>query len=174
MVERPGIMFFFDDWLPLMELEDASIARLIRAALRYGRYGELPELDGTEAILWAILLPKLNRDAERYQNRRDSGEYAVYCREAKRTDVAPLSFDDWKIEKNRSLSNDNDSNQQHLHQQQHPHQQSHMQPHPHAPTACESAADSSRDRDLSPEQEFEEKRRKAIESLNSTTIHHDS
>lgn len=99
MVERPGIMFFFDDWLPLMELEDASIARLIRAALRYGRYGELPELDGTEAILWAILLPKLNRDAERYQNRRDSGEYAVYCREAKRTDVAPLSFDDWKIKK---------------------------------------------------------------------------
>ena len=41
-------------------------------------------------------------------------------------------------------------------------------------TSCEFAPDNSRGKSLTPEQLFEEKRRSAIEKLNSRTIHHDS
>ena len=111
MPERPGIMFYFSDWEPLTKLEDATLAKLFRAVLRYGQSGAIPEFDGVEAILWGMILPKIDRDGKSYRARKESGRYAVYCRETKRTGAEPVSRDRWKIEIDQPLSVDNDSNQ---------------------------------------------------------------
>ncbi len=124
MAERPGIMVYFDDWAPLLKLEDSSLASLLRAAIRYGKTGEMADFEGINAIFWEMIVPKIDRDAERYEARKVSGGYAVYCREAKRRGEEPLPYEAWY--EHRSISNDNDSNQP----QQHPHKQNHPQQHP--------------------------------------------
>lgn len=119
MSNRPGIMCYFSDWEPLLRLDDATLAKLFRASIEYAQNGALPEFTGIEAILWGLLFPKLDRDAERYQNRKDSGAYAAFCREEKRAGRDPASFDEWKIERERSLSVDNEN----IQMQQQPHSQ---------------------------------------------------
>ncbi len=123
MSDRPGIMVYFDDWTPLLKLDDSSLASLLRAAIRYGMTGEAADFEGTNAILWEMIVPKIDRDGDRYAARKTSGEYAVYCREAKRRGEEPPPFAEWN--ENRSVSNDIGSNQL----QQHPQQQTHPQQH---------------------------------------------
>ena len=129
MADRPGIMFYFDDWGPMLALDDKSLADMLRASIRYGLTGEVPDFDGINAVLWGMLAPKIVRDGERYEARKESGEYAVFCREIKKNGEEPPSFSDWKQSKNRPLSIDNDSNQQQpqLQQQTQLQQQNHFQ-----------------------------------------------
>ena len=106
--DKPGIYCYFSDWNPLLNLDDTSLARLFRAAIRYGQYGEVPELSGMEQILWQILAPKIDRDAERYLSRCESGEYAVFCREEKKAGRTPCSFSEWRNGQHRTITTDND------------------------------------------------------------------
>ena len=119
MNDRPGVMCYFSDWSPLLQLDDTSLAKLFRAAIEYAQAGVVPEFEGIEAVLWGMIFPKLDRDGERYQIRKDSGAYAAYCREEKRAGRDPACFDEWKIERERSLSTDNENIQMQMQQQQH-------------------------------------------------------
>ena len=125
MADRPGVIFYFSDWEPLLKLDDIPLSKLFRAAIRYAKDGTEPDFEGMDAILWGMIAPKIDRDGERFQARKESGEYAVYCREAKKEDKAPLSFDRWKIEKDRSITNDNESNHIQLQDQKHNHLHTH-------------------------------------------------
>jgi len=106
MADRPGIMFYFSDWMPLLALDDATIAALFRAAIRYGKRGEEPELSDMAAILWGLLSPKIDRDGDRYENACLSAKYAVFCREQKKIGEIPLSFEEWKTERYRAIPSD--------------------------------------------------------------------
>ena len=108
MAERPGFMIYFTDWLPLLKLDDSTLATLFRACVKYAGAGEWPELAGTSEIIWGMLYPKLDRDGERYESRKESGEYAAFCREEKRAGREPVSFAAWRIEKDRSITTDID------------------------------------------------------------------
>lgn len=135
MADRPGVIFYFSDWEPLLSLDDIALSKLFRAAIRYAKDGTAPEFEGMDAILWGMITPKIDRDGERFQARKESGEYAVYCREAKKEERIPMPFDRWKIEKDRPITNDNDSNhiqlkdqkQYHLQNHNHNHLQTHEQ-----------------------------------------------
>ena len=129
-------MVYFDDWAPLLKLDDSSLASLLRAAIRYGMTGEAADFEGTNAILWEMLVPKIDRDGDRYEARKVSGGYAVYCRETKRRGEEPLPFEVWN--EHRSISIDIDS----IQLQQHPQQQNHLHQHPQQQGQRERQGDS--------------------------------
>ncbi len=128
--ERPGLMFWFDDWRPLLKLDDQTLSELFRACILYACEGMKPAFSGTVAIVWEMLIPKLDRDAERYAARSRSGEYAVFCREERKAGREPLSFETWLESNQRPLTtaigeqrsipgvNDDIQLQQHLQLQQ--------------------------------------------------------
>lgn len=129
MSERPGVMFYFQDWTPLLSLTDESLARLFRATIAYAADGVWPELSGVEEIVWGLIFPKVDRDGERYQARKESGGYAAYVRERKRAGLEPLSFEDWKIDRDRRTSNDIDEIQQQTQRQSQSQKQLQLQSH---------------------------------------------
>ena len=112
MTTRPGILCYFSDWGPLLDLDDSALASLFRAAMRYGINGETAEFEGIYAVIWGMIKPKIDHDGDRYAARCVSSEYAVYCREAKRHREEPIPFDTWKSSKYFPISIDNDSIQQ--------------------------------------------------------------
>lgn len=172
MADRPGFMVYFTDWLPLLKLDDATLAALLRACVNYASAGEWPELEGMSSILWGMLHPKIDRDGERYESRKESGKYAAYCRDEKRAGREPASFEDWKSEKDRSITNDNGFIQQQPQPQQHLQSQSHFQSHsqPQSQGQRERQGDArgaGRETLFRPltESEFEAQRQKQLEML---------
>lgn len=99
MANRPGVMIYFDirPNLKLLTLEQRGI--LFDAILEYGELGVVPELDGILAMAWGFIQPRIDKDAERYNNQVSQRKYATYCREKKRVNEEPLPFDDWKSSK---------------------------------------------------------------------------
>ena len=169
MAERPGIMFYFDDWEPMLALDDKSLADMLRASIRYGLTGEVPDFDGINAVLWGMIAPKIVRDGERYEARKESGEYAVYCREIKKAGEEPLSFMDWKKEKDRPLSIDNDSIQQQQQSQFQQQTQQQLQPHlqqqDHFQMQCQGDSKGGEPYKPLTEAAFEERRQEMLSKL---------
>jgi hypothetical protein len=94
--ERPGMMMYFDMLEGLLVLEDEKIGKFIRAITRYAMYGEIPQFDGLEAVLWSMIRPRLDRDAENYENKRLSGRYAAYCKNEQAAGRTAPDFETWK------------------------------------------------------------------------------
>ena len=64
--ERPGIMFYFDlrPCLKRLSLEEKGL--LFEAMLDYAQYGVIPGLEGMTGIAWDFVQPRIDRDAEKY------------------------------------------------------------------------------------------------------------
>ena len=96
--KRPGTMIYFSDIKPaLNRMDDAQCGRLLRAIVWYAETGEQPELDGVEALVFDMLIPKIDRDGERYEESREQRQYAVYCRETKKKGEQPLTISEWRL-----------------------------------------------------------------------------
>ncbi len=91
----PGIMLYFEV-LPALEwLSDAEKGQLFSAILEYGRNGVVPNFDGTLAALWALIAPRIDRDAEAYCSKVHKAKYATYCRNCKTNGTPKMSLEDW-------------------------------------------------------------------------------
>lgn len=96
--ERPGVMLYFDALRPAVKrLSDSQCGVLLRAVLDYAQFGELPELDPMTGMAFDMLAPKLDRDAQRYEESRENRQYAAYVRERKKTGELCLSFNEWRL-----------------------------------------------------------------------------
>ena len=96
--ERPGVMLYFDALRPaISRLDEAQCGALLRSVLDYAQYGVLPELDPMTGLAFDMLVPKIDRDAERYEESREPRQYAAYAREKKKTGESCLSFADWRL-----------------------------------------------------------------------------
>lgn len=104
MAERPGIMIYFDLEPALSMLSDAEAGQLLRAAVKYGHYGTVPEFDGLLAMAWVFVQPKIDRDNAAYQQKCIDAAYATYCREEKKKGHDPEEKDAWIM--NRTISDD--------------------------------------------------------------------
>ena len=93
MVERPGIILYFDMAAPLKRLGYEDKGKLLEAMLEYGQYGVVPELDGVLPIIWDCIQPKL--DAKRYRKTVFQKTHASYCAKEKKAGRTPMDFDDW-------------------------------------------------------------------------------
>lgn len=184
---KPGILLYFDQAESFEYFTDAEVGQIVRAALRFGRFGEDTVFqDRAQQAAWHSIRLALIRDHESYFRDIAERTYSSMCRVWKEAGAEYPEKDAWiESETQRLLSLDAErsrtipsapnrkDNQQDTQPQQDNSVITTPAPARYAPTADESAADSSRNRDLSPEQEFEEKRRKAIESLNSRTFQSD-
>lgn len=99
MGNRPGVMIYFDirPNLKLLTLEQRGI--LFDAILEYGELGVEPDLEGILAMAWGFIKPRIDKDGERYSRQIAQRQYATYCREKKRSNEEPLSFDAWMASK---------------------------------------------------------------------------
>ena len=93
---RPGVMIYFEvrESLKFLSLEEKG--KLFDAVLEYGELGVIPEFDGMLGMAWAFMKPKLDADAERYDNAILQRRYAVATREAKKAGQDLPSFAEWK------------------------------------------------------------------------------
>ena len=65
--ERPGVMLYFDLRPCLKRLSPEEKGRLFEGILDYAEYGVLPELEGMLGVAWDFIQPRIDRDAERYE-----------------------------------------------------------------------------------------------------------
>ena len=104
--QKPGVMLYFDSIRPaLNRLDNEQCGALFRAILDYGEFGAVSDLEPMTGMVFDLLRPKIDRDAEKYEESREQRQHAVYAREAKRRGEQPLSFPEWRL--NRELSSDN-------------------------------------------------------------------
>ena len=105
-------MLYFEirDALRFLTLEEKG--QLLDAVLEYGMFGTVPEFAGILGMAWAFVKPKLDVDAERYDNAVLQRRYAAAVREAKRNGTDFPSFSEWKsttdIDRCNPLSVDNE------------------------------------------------------------------
>lgn len=95
MAERPGIMLYFDMAEPLKGLGYEEKGRLLEAMLDYGQFGVIPEFDGSLAIAWGFIRPKLDSDAKSYRKKVVKTTYSSYCAKEKKAGRVPKEWDEW-------------------------------------------------------------------------------
>lgn len=69
MTQRPGVMLYFDVAPCLERLSLEEKGRLFAAILEYGQYGVVPDLEGMTGVAWDFIRPRVDRDAERYEEK---------------------------------------------------------------------------------------------------------
>lgn len=93
---KPGVMIYFDDMKPAMRsLDDAHFGALMRGVIEFAEAGALPELDGIGQIIFDMIRPKIERDAEKYELTVWKRKYAVYVRETEKSEEQAVPFDEW-------------------------------------------------------------------------------
>ena len=103
---RPGVMIYFESVRPaLSRLDNEQCGALFRAIIDYAEYGAVSDLEPMTGMAFDLLRPKIDRDAEKYEESREQRQHAVYVREAKRRGEEPLTLSEWRT--NRELSSDN-------------------------------------------------------------------
>ena len=106
--ERPGVMLYFDDVRPVISrLDEIQCGVLLRSVMDYAQYGVIPELDPMTGLAFDMLVPKIDRDAERYEESREQRQYAGYVREKKRSGEQALSIAEWRLARLRAGESDN-------------------------------------------------------------------
>lgn len=65
--QRPGVMIYFDVAHSLSRLSNEDVGILFKAIMAYGEFGSIPEFDGMLAMAWDFIRPRLDRDAQKYE-----------------------------------------------------------------------------------------------------------
>ena len=68
-MSRKYFLTYYDYLESWSELSDAECGRLLRAALKYGSTGKIPELSGNERFLFGTLKMQIDRDNENYEKK---------------------------------------------------------------------------------------------------------
>ena len=71
MNEKQSFVLYYDIREPLSLLNDSERGRLFSAILNYAEYGELPDFDGAAQMAFAFIRKALDRDAEKWESKRE-------------------------------------------------------------------------------------------------------
>lgn len=105
---RPGTMLYFDLLYDLDDYTDEESGQLLKAMLRYGLSGEVPQFsDRGMRTMWRKLQSTIDRDGDNYDHKILQRRYAAYCKKAKSREEEPVSFDEW-LSDNEPTTVDND------------------------------------------------------------------
>lgn len=85
--KRPGVLLYFDVRPSLRRLSLEEKGRLFEAILDYGELGEPPQFDGMLGIAWDFIQPRLDVDADRYDQRCRQAQEAAQKRWGKQSDA---------------------------------------------------------------------------------------
>ena len=108
MADRKGFLIYFDTRNAWQILTNEQRGNLLMSIMDYSEYGVIPEFsDKLLEMAWALMRPKLDRDADSYAERCRKNSYSVYCREEKKKGIEPLEYESWLQNRdNHSISND--------------------------------------------------------------------
>lgn len=96
MVERPGIVVYFDVMGPMEKLDNSAKGELIWAMLNYAKNGVEPEFDSLPLVLaWEFVKPKIDKDYREYVRSVQRRQFATACRERKKRGEPDITFDEW-------------------------------------------------------------------------------
>lgn len=96
MSDRPGFMVYFDIRPAVLRLDLAQRGALFTALLDYAETGTLPDkLDDLTGMAFDLIRPKLDKDAERYADKKLRSRYAAYCKVQDDRSEGRLSFEEW-------------------------------------------------------------------------------
>lgn len=96
MADRPGVMLYLDLRPAISYLSCEDKGRLLDAILAYAADGTpLDDADGTLAAIWALLQPRIDRDAAAYESKCRKAAYAAYVRNCRHTQIDPDAYDRW-------------------------------------------------------------------------------
>ena len=95
MSGRPGFMLYFDTAPAFERLSDEGAGRLIKAMLAYASTGELVPLDDNLALLFELIRPRLDRDAEKYEQTVQKRKYGGYRKACLDRGETPLEYEVW-------------------------------------------------------------------------------
>ena len=71
----PSVMIYFESVRPaLKRLNDEQCGKLFRAILDYAENGVVADLDTLTGMVFDLLVPLIDRDAERYEEKRRANE----------------------------------------------------------------------------------------------------
>ena len=105
---RPGVMLYFDAIRPAIKrLDREQCGALLQSVLDYAQYGVVPELDPMTGLAFDMLVAKIDRDAERYEETREHRQYAAYVREKKKSGAPFLSEEEWRLTRPNADVNEN-------------------------------------------------------------------
>ena len=106
--ERPGVMLYFESVRPAIKrLNQKQCGALLQSLLDYAQYGVVPELDPMTGMAFDMLAPKIDRDAERYEESREQRQYAAYAKERKKNGETVLSIAEWRLTRARTDVHEN-------------------------------------------------------------------
>lgn len=109
-MDQPGVMIYFDILDPIQQLTDSEKGQLFNALLQYGKDDIIPQFEGSLAIAWAFIKPRLDRDSAKYREAVLQNTYASFCRELKKRGIAKISRFLWEsmteTERDQLLSGD--------------------------------------------------------------------
>ena len=92
------MLLYFDIRPSIKFLDNEQKGRLFEAILEYGECGTEPCFeDPIMGMAWSFVRPRIDRDAESYDNTVEQKRYAGYCSAARRKKIEPVSFEEWKI-----------------------------------------------------------------------------
>jgi len=69
--EKQSFVLYYDIREPLSLLNDSERGRLFSAILNYAEYGEMPDFDGAAQMAFAFIRKALDRDAEKWESKRE-------------------------------------------------------------------------------------------------------
>ena len=96
-MSRPGLLLYFDILPALDKLPHEAVGELLLKALHYAQDGNEPTFeDSSLTFAWAFLKPSIDRDGATYLDKRQRGDWLVYCRQCKRDGEQPLDFETWR------------------------------------------------------------------------------
>ncbi len=96
MSDRPGVMLYFSEWNRLINMNDHTVAKFIRAVFNYAQNGEWPNFEDMEAAMWGMVASKIDNDAIRYEETKKSRCYARYCGIQKKRGENLLDEEEWE------------------------------------------------------------------------------
>ena len=106
MTERPGFMLYFDLVDALQSLDDVQAGQLFKALMAYAQTGEVRELTGLADFAFRFARPRIDRDAEIYQEKCRKNAYNAYVGTLKRRGETPMEYEAWVWEQSDAIGCD--------------------------------------------------------------------
>lgn len=108
---KPGTMFYFDILPALEKLSAEKVGTLFLVSMRYAQTGEAPAFDDVVLdFAWELIKPGIDRDSQRYTDKRARGDWLTYCRRCKQESIEPMDFETWRERTdNGALQSDTDT-----------------------------------------------------------------
>lgn len=103
-MKRPGMMIYFDMYESLSKLSPTLQGKMLRAMLEYAIHGVEPVLTDKLEVIWGLIKPRIDMDAQAYHRAIHQKNYANYCKKRKRAGLDKLPYDEWlELQQNESV-----------------------------------------------------------------------